>query len=739
MSFLKIIKKNNFLPVYLFIIIFFDVYLQFIPLTKIFSFEYSFVNAIVLCLLSGIFFISSYRKSEENYSSFNFKKKILLANLSFLLLPLIISVINSFFTISCPLSDGLSFYFVITFPSLIVGVSLGIISVKLFRHFSILSFILLFIAILIIPLFEFYFNPQIYFYNPIFGFYPGTIYDENLSVNLNLVIYRLFNILYFGAIFLLLYKKNIFPNRFIKKIFFVVILLVAISFNYFSSAWGYSTSFSKLNKELSNKIETQHFVIHFPAQINPSFMRAVCLAHEYYYSRLSKFFGFTMSAKINSYIFGNNEQKKDLIGTANADIAKPWLNCSFITLNDYGETLKHELAHCFSSKMGTGIFKAASGLNPALIEGIAVSADPFYDEHSIDFMAALAYDQGYRINIKTLFSGYSFYSNASSVSYIYAGSFAKFLIDKYGIKKFQKYYSSGSFESSYGVSFDSTEKEFYKSIDTLHYAFNINEADYYYGYKSIFYKICPRYAASQSAKAWRFFAKSNYHLADKIFIKIIKLTGNYSSLIGHSECLVKQNKISDAVNILKNKVNDFQRTSYYFSIELKLADDYFIAGDAAKADSIYKSMTKQYPSERLFCLAKMRLELSPDRNNLMKYLDGSDHDRFMLLKKVNENKYNYYSIPVLIELAKYFNADYKNMLKIFSKPVEADNFTGVYAAYKISNYMFENLDFQNALKLADLAVENNRNKDYHDILQENYDKINWCNSNSSYIFANVKR
>ena len=52
-------------------------------------------------------------------------------------------------------------------------------------------------------------------------------------------------------------------------------------------------------------------------------------------------------------------------------------------------TLKHEIAHCFTASFGTGIFKLASGFNPALIEGVAEAADGFYDENSIHYLASL--------------------------------------------------------------------------------------------------------------------------------------------------------------------------------------------------------------------------------------------------------------------------------------------------------------------------------------------------------------
>ena len=71
-------------------------------------------------------------------------------------------------------------------------------------------------------------------------------------------------------------------------------------------------------------------------------------------------------------------------------------------------------------------------------------------------------------------------------------------------------------------------------------------------------------------------------------------------------------------------------------------------------------------------------------------------------------------------------------------PFETKNFPEVFAVYKMSEYLFEHLEFNSALELADLAVKNNHNWDYDSIFKENYNKINWSYSNNTYIFSNIK-
>ena len=734
----KIFTGYNFLSIYLSLIFLINLLLQYLPLTNVFGYEFSAVNSILLSFLTAVYFISVYKKSGGIENRKSLIKNLTIGFLTFIFLPLIISITHSIFSISCSFWDGLLFYTVITIPSIIIGASLGLISINLNKKLSILIFIFLYIAILSIPLFEFYFNPQIYFYNPIFGFFPGTIYDEGLSVGYLLIIYRLLNAIYFGTVFLVLFNNRLLLSNLRRTLFLIGALIIAAIFLYLSPQLKFSTNFNKLNSVLKNEVDTEHFVIHFPAQIDHKLLKAVCLSHEFYYSELSKFFGYEMPGKINSYIFLNDEQKKVLIGSANADIAKPWLTCSFTSLSDYEETLRHEIAHCFTSKFGVGMFKIAGGINPALIEGAAVAGDPYFDEHSIDFMAALAYKNGYKINLPGLYGGFSFYTQTSSLSYVYAGSFSKYLISNFGIKKFEKFYSSNNFKKVYGTEINKKVKLYYNYLDSLKFNLNLNEANYYFGWKSIFYKVCPRYVANRLTNAWKYFNNKDYSSAEKLFYEIQNLTGNYSSLIGLTDCLVKENKTPQAAGFLKGKIKEFKNTSYYFGIELKLADIDFLTGNTSGADSLYRIMLIQNPNRKYFYLAKVRLSLMNSDSLLKIYLAGNNYDRFLILKDLNVINYNYSSLPVLIDLARYFNISYAIIKQMFSKPLTVNNYESSYALYKISNFMFENLDFETAQKTGALALKYNNDPDFNLFLEENIKKINWCNSNASYIFADSK-
>jgi hypothetical protein len=716
----------------------FNIFLLQVPLAKVFGYEFSSMNSALLVLLSGFYFISLLKELKKNVEQRKvFKKKSLTAVALFLVLPAVVSLSHSLLTSGCPVVDGSFFYIVLTFPSILIGFTLAIICVYVFKKFHKVFFIVSFFVILFIPVAEFYLNPQIYFYNPIFGYFPGTIYDEGLRVDLKLVVYRTLNIIYFGFIALVLYRCILRIIKLSKFLVLAPVILIAVLFIYISPFYGYSTTFGSLNSELYGTAVTKHFVIHYPPQLDKNFVKAIIIYHEYYYTELKEFFRYDYPQKINSYLFLNNKQKKELFGSENADVTKPWMNSSFITYTDYIETLKHELAHCFSSVIGAGPFKVAAGINPYLIEGLAVAADPINENNNVDYLAALAYNNKYKANLNCLFNRFSFFTQASSLLYIYAGSFSKFLIKKFGINKFKKLYHEGDFTGAYQRSLGAVVKEFYSTLTDTTLISRIDEANYYFGRKSILYKVCPRYVQNRIAEGWNYFEQKDYWRSKKIFYEVLGTTNDYSAIIGYSECLQKIDSTDRAVKFLFSQLEQFKNSAYYFSLEMKLGDMLSLNRNFTEADSMYHILIAQYPNQIYYCLAKMRLHLLVKDSLIVNYINGNDFDKYNLLKEYISGRYDYTVLPVLIDLSNRFEGEYNLFMTIFGKNFDADDFSKSYALYKLSNYMLAHMDIERARKIAALAMRVKIDQNFDTMLKLNYEKINWFYLNSKKVLNNI--
>ncbi|MCJ7555007.1 MAG: hypothetical protein MUO34_14135, partial [Ignavibacteriaceae bacterium] len=255
------------------ILISFNLILLQYPLTNVLGYEYSALNSLLNTIIIGLFTIIWIQKNPSFSGSF-----FLIVSV-FVLLPLIISVVSSLITGFCSFWDGISFYFTITIPSLLIGFATGIFIIYMTDKFRIIFFFLLILIITLIPVLEIYFYPQIYFYNPLIAYFPGSIYDEGMSVELKLIVYRLINIIYASLIILLIGKDEKKSKR-LRNSFLIII--VALIFFFISPIIGFSTNYSRLDNLLPEKLLTENYQLHLAENISENESKLIALHSQYY-------------------------------------------------------------------------------------------------------------------------------------------------------------------------------------------------------------------------------------------------------------------------------------------------------------------------------------------------------------------------------------------------------------------------------------------------------------------------
>ena len=737
----RIFSAYNYLSIYLLILILFNVVLLNLPLTNYLGFEFSILNSVVIILLAGIFSIFYFKKitiSEDTKK--RIYKTLAWISLIFLLIPFLISFFSLFNAVTCPIKDGIIFYIFLTFPAPIIGIALGVLSYSITKRFGLLVFILAPFIIALIPVLEIYFNPQVYFYNPIIGFFPGTIYDEGIEVDFKLMTYRIFNLLFFLSIIFLILRALSSTSKYSLRIAWAYSIIVPLAFIILSSDLGYSTTHSRIKSELDKTISSEHYEIHYSSALNDTLIKVIALHHEFYHMELEKYFNVKMKKKIISLIFNNREQKKRLFGTANADVAKPWLPEIYISVDNYDKTLKHEIAHCFAGDFGSRIFKVADNFNPSLIEGIAMAADPIYDSYDLDYMAALAFNNEFKIDVNALFTFFNFFKQPSSLGYIIAGSFIKFLVDTYGIDRFKNLYTYLDFKTHYGKELAelSREYEIYLNDKFVIPTGSSDRAKYYYGRKSIFYKVCPRYVAKKISEAWKLYDEKKISEAIVIFEELLEISDNYSPLIGLAYCYVEQNEKQRAIDLLQKNIHKFENTAYHYELNFLLADFLAKSEKISQADSLYKLLISMNPSRTLFSLSSLRTDLINADSLIVQYLNGEDQEKYEILKSLNSVSYNYNSFPYLSSLARTIKVEYEDFLKNYSNNLEVKDYNSAYSISRLSSYMCEKMDFDRARKMAALSLRYSEDLSFNSVLQSNFNKMNWLYKKSDEALSKMK-
>jgi hypothetical protein len=730
---LKILNKNSHLIIYLIIIGVINLILLKLPLTNVFGYEFSALNALLLSFLSGLFNISFLKSLVKENKKFNLENYLSTLRWMFFL-PFAISVINSIIFGFCSFTDGLLFYFVITFPSVIIGSALSSAIFIFVKKLKVISFIFLYLLILFIPVLEIYFNPQVYLYNPLFAYFPGTIYDEGLSVDLKLTLYRIFNVIFFFSLLFCFLNWTIKGATLKKKLSFLVFAIIIAGLFYFivSPLLGFTTTKSSLKEKLSHYVESKHFIIQADSRIEKDVIQRVVLNQEYYYLQHSIIFKEEPTTKIKSFIFFDSEQKKNLFGAGSADVAKPWLNSIYVSADTWESTINHEIAHCFTAGFGTGIFKLAAGFNPALIEGVAEAADGFYDENSIHYLASLAYKYDYRIDLNSMLSSFSFFGSVSSLSYIYSGSFIEYLINEYGVERVKQFYQNNDFEKSFATDLNSVVKNYEMFLQTLTIDATRDKANYYFGRKPLISKVCPRYVSSTLEKAWDYYSSKNYVKAKNIFEDILSKTDSYTATIGLSKIYEDIDSVSMAISILESKINTFEGTSSEYDLKFRLAELYIKNDESKKAKDFYYFLLNAKPNRRLELVSSTRISLLKNRS-IKSYVTGSDYDRYEILKELNLKTYDYASIPLMIDLSNSLGEDYHAFLLNFENNLDVKDELSSYAVFKLSEYMLQNFDYIRARKMAGLALRFSGNFNLLKLTEENSKKSEWFIRNGDSI------
>ncbi|MBU2506329.1 MAG: hypothetical protein KJ799_06350, partial [Bacteroidetes bacterium] len=238
------------------ILIFVNIVIVQFPLTNLLSYEFSAINGIILFHFSGLHYLLS-----EKWQKRHTNRSLVLFNSFIFFIPFVIAALSNFVFSICPLADGIPYYLLISAPSQILGFAISVFIVRLSSKFRIILFNIVFLSLILISLYEIYTLPQIYFYNALIGFFPGTMYDENIPLDQKFIAYRSMITLFAILVFTLSRVNFKFRNMFNKL--FLITIFVSLLLVYWNSSeeLGLTTTIDSIKSELKGETITDHFII----------------------------------------------------------------------------------------------------------------------------------------------------------------------------------------------------------------------------------------------------------------------------------------------------------------------------------------------------------------------------------------------------------------------------------------------------------------------------------------------
>ncbi len=591
--------------------------LQF-PLLNLLGFEYSVVTAVFLSFISG-FCTPLYLERGFQFSN------VLKIQIAFFIIPLILGYLNSFLVKNCSMLDGLVFYFVFVGVSIIFGIAVGVLSYTMSKKYALLFFSVLWILIFCWSLVVYYVNPQLFLYNPIYGFFPGFVFDENITLSRTILIYRA-SIFIISILIIFTCFQKIKERIKIARSLFILSLLNIIAMIIFADDLGFSTSLSKLEAKFIKHETNPKFELNFESDSVTNVEKQIFqLTAEYHFNSLGEFFRIQPKKKIKIFLFETDKSKKEFLGTASADFTKPWQYVIFITKENFNDVIKHELAHIFCGEYSKNIFHVAHNFNLGLIEGAAMAAEWEWNDREPHFYAANIYKFIGGFDPTLFFQGFNFAFRPSTMSYIISGSFIRFIFDEFGIKKFPQLYATGNFKNTYGLTLEEIAQKYVEFIKTI----QTNHADslstlYYFNRQSMFEKECLRAITKETKKSISLLTSKKYEEAEDYFLKLWKKVKSPSIAYGILYSKLYQKKYSECIDyfeseIVKNSFDVSLISSYLIS-----SYAYALKGQVEEADSLLEFAEELRLNDEYINSIRFRKKIIPHKEIVEKFLFDED-------------------------------------------------------------------------------------------------------------------
>jgi tetratricopeptide (TPR) repeat protein len=382
----------------------------------------------------------------------------------------------------------------------------------------------------------------------------------------------------------------------VGRMIVVALALAIVLLYFFSDRIGLSSSEPSIQQTLGGRAETEHFIVFYPDTLfkGPRLEQVVQL-HEFYYAQVAKVLWIRPGKKIQSYIYATPGQKGRLIGAANTDIAKPWLWQLHINAGDIDASLRHELVHVMAADFGFPLLRI--GVNSGLTEGLATAVERVEYEEPVHRLAAMVFATGAAPDMQSLFSLSGFMKAPAGVSYTLAGSFCRYLIDRYGMRRFKLLYRTGEFSILYGKPLPLLLQEWRRSLDHFHFGDgDVGKANYLFKRQSIFGKECARVIANMNTETRALLADRRFEDALKSAEKSLGKTMSTEAVYQKTTALIRLGKYSDAIAFAQTRLGDSTAASSFLTLNSLLGDALWGADSLEGAMRVYGELLRAHLS-----------------------------------------------------------------------------------------------------------------------------------------------
>jgi tetratricopeptide (TPR) repeat protein len=581
-----------------------------IPLLNYLGYEYSAVIGFVGAFVAGFMTIritgEVYHREEGSTPGIvldAFTKSVR-ANLLLLIIPLIIILLAVIFVKNCSLMQGFAFFLLLPMVSVLFGSALGFYCTI---HYSWPRVMFLFYAaaFILYSLAEGYWTPAIFSYNFLYGYFPGLSYDEVLRITPSLVFFRVLTLgvsglfVWWGVVLLTTTAPHdsvvtkgktlalaLLSRGRLAAMVCVVAVCVLLWFNRGEIGWESTRGF--IQSKLGARYDTEHFTIYYSGQvIDDEEIKWVAAEHEFRLKQIAKAFYIQFRGHIESYIYPSADVKQKLMGAGNTNIAKPWSGQIHVTYQALDNVLKHELVHVVAGQFGMPVI--AANVSTGIVEGLAMAVEWEWGSKTPHQYAAAMKAAGVLPDIQPLMRLTGFAARSSSVSYVASGSFCRFLIDRYGMRRMAQLYRTGDFNRVYGLSIQQLTREWQSYLSGWEISDSDRDAvDILFRRPPLFGKVCARVVADRNSEAWKKYEAREYSEAETLYATSYNEGHGYDALRGYLASALSAGHPEIVRKVMDSLLQHDPHPVQYLPLYIAAGDAEWLSGNHEKAATFFR-------------------------------------------------------------------------------------------------------------------------------------------------------
>lgn len=395
----------------------------------------------------------------------------------------------------CLSADGAAFWLFIPLFSILFGFALG----RAVRYSGIKRASAVALTMVLVlagggAILQMYLFPQIFFFNHVFGYWPGAIYDQTVNFPGRLVLYRTITLAWILLLWLVPHLSG--AGRMLKGI--AGVLVASLLLNYALAAQNGILSLpSRIQTELGGVHHTSHFSLYYSKQdYGPHEIAHLARLHEFHFRELTDTLKveWPEGKRIGSYLYGDEWQMQRLTGAQSVSYVPVWQPSPqmHIRKRAIDRTLRHEMVHVIARQFGNRLLNASWSIG--LVEGLAVALTPASSSTLTHDQLVVSNEAYFTLEeLKRLFSLTGFYKTAGPVAYPVSGSFAATLLRAYPVEQFKEAYRRSSLEKGYGSQLEDAVEAWHRRVAGVEVTEDEKRlAEAVFETPSLFQERCPR-------------------------------------------------------------------------------------------------------------------------------------------------------------------------------------------------------------------------------------------------------